>query len=726
MKGEKEFLEILLSKGIVDKPALEKAEELSRKIGVPLLRILYEKGLIDRKRFLEEFSRFYKIPYMENPELEKIPEILPFKFLRMRNVIPMLVENRRIKLGIGNPFDIETIKDIEFITGMQVEAILIPPDSIEEFLKKNIPDEDLDILNQIGSLEIEVKEKIEKEDLNVIDLKNLAFQPPIVRLVNMIIVDAVRKGATDLHIEPQKSAVYVRLRIDGLLHDYLKLPSKLAPSIVSRIKIMGKMDIAERRKPQDGGVTLVIDKNEVDLRISVLPSLYGEKVVIRVLDKSRVKIDVHTLGFNKENLNVLLTSLKKPHGVILVTGPTGSGKTTTLYAALNYMKSPEKNIITVEDPVEYTLEGITQVQVKTEAGLTFASALRSILRQDPDIILVGEIRDRETAEIAMHASLTGHLVLSTLHTNDALGSIFRLKSMGVESAILADTVVCVEAQRLVRKVCPYCGEEFEVLPEELEKYGVMATKPVKIMKGKGCNRCNGTGYKGRTVVEEVIPVDDFLRDAILKDMPRSEILKNLYAKGFKPIKIIGIEKVLNGITTFEELSRVVDISGVEITDGKPALMGTEHVHQEIKDKAQLIPSTDTTETPSEETGVLNILVIDDSPTIRAMLKPVLEMDGHNVLEAENGRAGIEVLKKNRVHLIILDLMMPEMDGFETLKVIKNHPNWKKIPVIMLTTKSELENELKGFDLGVDDFMPKPFLPERLLARVRALLKRYYT
>ncbi|MGQ9570015.1 MAG: GspE/PulE family protein, partial [Thermodesulfovibrionales bacterium] len=391
------------------------------------------------------------------------------------------------------------------------------------------------------------------------DLLKGEVEEPVVKLVNGILVNAIKMGASDIHIEPYERYVRVRYRVDGVLFNALELPTKIKNSVTSRLKIMSKLDIAERRLPQDGRIKLRVDKNrEIDFRVSVLPCLFGEKTVLRILDKSNLQVDLTKLGFEEEALRNFMDALSKPFGMILVTGPTGSGKTTTLYSALNYLNKPGINIMTVEDPVEYNFQGINQVQVKEEIGLTFASALRSFLRQSPDIIMVGEIRDFETAEIAVKAALTGHLVLSTLHTNDAPSSISRLLNMGIEPFLVSASVILIMAQRLVRKICPNCKEVESIPVSALVSIGINEeeAKVIKCFKGKGCNACNGSGYKGRIALYEVMPVNSEIRELVLEGASADEIKNVAVRQGMKTLRISGLTKIKEGITSVEEVLRI--------------------------------------------------------------------------------------------------------------------------------------------------------------------------
>ncbi len=700
-----EFTEHLVNQGIISKETFDKAKTYADKFSIKAVEALFIRNSDIRDSILIAYAEFFNVKYSDNIDMDTIDNILPANFIKERNILPISVNKNKIELGISNPFDIDTVKDIEFITGMDVEMHLLREEEIKRILDNLLPANAIEVDNiEENTIEI-LGETAVDENIRNVDLKNLAYQPPIIRLVNIIIIEAIRKGVTDIHIEPQKAFLLIRFRMDGHLQTYAKLSSKLAQSIISRIKIIAKMDIAERRKPQDGSLSLVVEENEVDLRVNTIPSLYGEKCVIRLLDKSKFDISLANLGYNKESELLLKQMTSKPYGIIFVCGPTGSGKTTTLYSLLRELKTTEKNIITVEDPIEYKIEGITQVQVHEKGGVTFPSALKAILRQDPDVILIGEIRDNETAKIAVQAALTGHLVLSTIHTNDALSVFSRLISMGISANLVADSVIGVVAQRLVRKVCPYCGTVEQADSELIESKGLISSG-FSHVQVSGCSKCSGTGYHGRTVVYEMINLDEQLKEMILESKSKQTMFRYITDKGSDPMAVTALKKVLNGATTLEEISNAVNLTGLRIEN--------EHV---------VWPPVTETMKQSVYSDNQRILIVDDSKTVRMMLKPVLESEGFDVAEAEDGYDCLQYLKSNTADIIIMDLMMPKMNGFETLKVIRETEGISSIPVIMLTTKSELENELKSFDLGVDEFLPKPIMPDKLLARVKRISQR---
>ncbi|MEO2069469.1 MAG: type II secretion system ATPase GspE [Desulfurobacteriaceae bacterium] len=485
------------------------------------------------------------IPFREKLESidEELFQKLPSSFIRKERFIPLQETETEVMVATDNPFNTEGVKKLEWFFSKPVKVIVIPFDEINRFLT--------------------LQEKVEEEDLEEVfdssygeDLLISQEDAPIIRLINDILLTAIRIKASDIHFEPFKDRMRIRLRIDGVLKTFKEVPLSKVPSLVSRLKVMAKLDIAEKRLPQDGRIMVKVGGKEVDIRVSTLPTYFGERVVLRLLLKESVLYSTKDLGLLPEDYEKFEKLIYNPHGIILVTGPTGSGKTTTLYAALSEINNEEVNIITVEDPVEYQLNGISQVQVKPEIGLTFANALRSILRQDPDVIMIGEIRDVETAEIAIQSALTGHLVFSTLHTNDAATSITRLLDMGIESYLVASSVIGVVAQRLVRKICPFCKVSYKPSFQELKELNLLGYVG-KFFKGEGCEKCMGTGYSGRTAIYELLFVDKEIRKAIL-DNKDADILREIAVKkGMKTLKMDGAEKVKLGITTTEEVLRVV-------------------------------------------------------------------------------------------------------------------------------------------------------------------------
>jgi type IV pilus assembly protein PilB len=460
---------------------------------------------------------------------------------------------------MADPSNIYAIDELKFLTQYNIDPVVASDGAIETALSRYY-DKGPDLDAMIGDIDVENVDfaAVAEADVNIVDLENQAGEAPVVKLCNAVLLSAIKKKASDIHIEPYEKYFRVRFRIDGILQEEMRPPLKLRNAITSRLKIMASLDIAERRLPQDGRIKLKIGTNkEMDFRVSVLPTLFGEKIVMRLLDKSNLQLDMTKLGFEQGPLDDFKKSSKKPYGMVLVTGPTGSGKTTTLYSALSELNTIDRNISTAEDPVEFNLQGINQVQMHEDIGLNFATALRSFLRQDPNIIMVGEIRDFETAEIAVKAALTGHLVLSTLHTNDAPSTVMRLLNMGVEPFLVTASVNMVIAQRLSRRICADCKQPAEKHPDALAKMGMTEEqiKKATIMVGRGCGTCNNTGYKGRVALYEVMPFVDSLRELVLQGASAAELKAEMIRSGYPSLRMSGIQKILEGVTTPEEVLR---------------------------------------------------------------------------------------------------------------------------------------------------------------------------
>jgi len=554
----------LVKKGIITDEQLLNAVRLQKTEGIKIGSALMKLGYINENQFVEALSDIYGFPIVNISKIEIDPNVfklIPSDIMRKYKVVPFAKYGNTVKVAICDPSN-TVIEHIKFLlTGFNLEIHLAKHSELIKILEgtNGTPE------GTQGAKNESVTELVESALVDMLPAEEVTageetvqVDAPIIKLANKIIVDAIKMRASDIHIEPHEKGVSVRYRIDGVLQHVTSLPIQIKSSLVTRIKIMSHLDIAEKRLPQDGRIKLKIFGKEVDFRVSILPLIYGEKVVLRVLEKGSLQLDLTKLGFEEVSLQFFLEALEKPYGMILVTGPTGSGKTTTLYSALMRLNKPEVNIMTVEDPVEYSFPGINQVQVKEEIGLNFAATLRSFLRQDPDIIMVGEIRDFETAEIAVKAALTGHLVLSTLHTNDAPSTITRLINMGIEPFLVSSSVILIVAQRLVRKLCPNCKQEQTVAKETLLKIGFPADKidEIKIYAPKGCSECGMTGYKGRVALYEVMPVKDELKELILTGAPATEIKKEAMRLGMLSLRQSAVHKVMAGITSIKELLRV--------------------------------------------------------------------------------------------------------------------------------------------------------------------------
>ena len=554
--------EILINQGMINSEQLKKALEIQKadnkkKIG----EILVSQGSITQKQLLQALQHVYEAEYIELEDVILDPEIvsvIPKRIAVRYKIVPLSKENNTLTIAMANPLDVNTIDYIKEYTKMDVNPKFASEEDIANVLSTHY---------EVGGHFDDILEKVDVsnvaeygDEVNLSALEAISQEAPVIQLVNMIIVQGIKERASDIHLEPNKRGLLVRYRIDGILHDVRMLPARIKPAIISRIKILSRMDIAERRLPQDGRFQLRFGAREVDLRISSIPTVYEEKIVMRLLDKSQGVISLDSVGFTEKQLGEFRGMIKSSYGIILITGPTGSGKSTTLYGALTEIDSIGKNVITVEDPVEYKLERINQINVRPKINLTFANALRSILRQDPDIIMIGEMRDSETAHIAVQSALTGHLVFSTLHTNDAVSSLTRMMDMGIAPFLISSSVIGVMAQRLVRQICPRCIEEYTPGEDVLENLKVNFKVPepgkLKLYRGKGCDYCKNTGYRGRTAIFEIVRINDEIRSMIMKNSSSNEIKETAIKNGMRTLLDSGIEKALEGITTIDEVLRV--------------------------------------------------------------------------------------------------------------------------------------------------------------------------
>jgi general secretion pathway protein E len=551
--------QFLVAEGSLEQADLERAllvnENDSKGLGLLLVRL----GLVSDRDLAAAYASAFELPLLKDEDIPEVPVgdcPLSDKFLKEANVVPLLDDDEQFTVALADPEDAFTLQAIALATGKEVAAMVATVTQIERALDQ--------LYDQGQSSMSDIVEEIEADDdINGIDsierLRDLAAEAPIVRLVSLIINRAIELRASDIHIEPFENRLKVRYRIDGVLQEVEAPPARSTAAVISRVKIMAKLNIAERRLPQDGRIQLRAQGKLIDLRVSTVPTLHGESLVLRILDKQRLALDLDILGFDQSLRERFEHCLTLPHGIILVTGPTGSGKTTTLYAALQILNTPEKKILTVEDPVEYQLEGINQIQVKPQIGLNFADALRSIVRQDPDVIMIGEMRDLETARIAVQSALTGHLVFSTLHTNDAGSSLTRLLDMGVEDYLLTSTLNGILAQRLVRSVCQHCREAYEPVPELVEELGLnnlAGDEEITLYNAIGCDECANTGYMGRTVITEFMVLSEVIRRLILSHADGATLQQKAIEEGMYSMKMDGLIKAVRGLTTIEEVTRV--------------------------------------------------------------------------------------------------------------------------------------------------------------------------
>jgi len=552
--------EMLLKGNLITQEQLLTALDTQKRTRERIGSLLVKAGAIKEPELLSFLGRQFNIPVVELSKYEINPEVvrlLPEDMVQKNLALPINRVGAKLIVAVADPSNMAILDAIGFKTGYSVELVLASEREITAAINKYF-DQSLEFKDIISELDDEL-EVVREEEVDVSEIERGVDDAPVVKLVNFVLTDAIKRRASDIHIEPYEKEFRVRYRIDGVLYEVMRPPLKMRNAICSRLKILASLDIAERRLPQDGRIKLKVGKGkEMDFRVSVLPTIFGEKTVLRLLDKSSLQLDMSKLGFEPDQLRDFMEAIHRPYGMVLVTGPTGSGKTTTLYSALTDLNKTTDNISTCEDPVEYNFAGINQVQVKEEIGLTFAGSLRSFLRQDPDIIMVGEIRDYETAEIAVKAALTGHLVLSTLHTNDAPGTVSRLLNMGIEPFLVSTSLNLVLAQRLARRVCTHCSEEMKIPPKALSDAGMKPDrlKHARLLRGKGCDECNTTGFRGRVALYEAMPVREEIKDLVLRGGSALDIKREAIRLGMKTLRQSGLTKVEEGVTTLEEILRV--------------------------------------------------------------------------------------------------------------------------------------------------------------------------
>jgi type IV pilus assembly protein PilB len=553
--------ELLVRENLISLQQLQKAQEEQKKAGGRIGYHLTKLGFIEESELTNFLSKQYGVPSINLKEFDidaEVVRLVPKDVAEKHQCIPVNRAGASLILAMSDPSNIYAIDDIKFLTGYNIEVVVASEQAIKEALEKYYTEKAPsyeEVMEGFDENEINFEHDAEEGD-NVVDLEKSATDAPVVKLVNLVLLDAIKKGASDIHVEPYERDFRVRFRVDGVLYEVMKPPFKLKAAMTSRLKIMAELDIAERRLPQDGRIKLKLGKGrEMDFRVSVCPTLFGEKVVMRLLDKSNLQLDMTKLGFDVEPLRMFKEAIDRPYGMVLVTGPTGSGKTTTLYSALSELNKTSDNISTAEDPVEFNFAGINQVQMHEDIGLNFAAALRSFLRQDPDIIMVGEIRDFETAEIGIKAALTGHLVLSTLHTNDAPGTVSRLLNMGIEPFLVTSAVNLILAQRLARKLCQECKKLVQVAPQALTDIGVQPDEigTFEVFEPAGCRTCNDRGYKGRVALYEVMPLWDSVKELVINGASTAELKNEAIRLGMQTLRMAGIAKLKAGMTSIEEV-----------------------------------------------------------------------------------------------------------------------------------------------------------------------------
>ncbi|HEX5580616.1 MAG TPA: ATPase, T2SS/T4P/T4SS family, partial [Gemmatimonadaceae bacterium] len=691
-------------------------------------------------------------------------DLVPESLARRYGVVPVSVADQVLEVATSDPTDVDCERAVGFASGRKVRLVLAAPADIAVAIETLYHTES-QVVSAISRILENVADKYDvqaiphpEDDGDLADLSGAGVDRPVIRLVDYLIAEAVTSRASDIHLEAEESGIFVRYRIDGVLRQVLELPRVAGVPLVSRVKIMSGMDIADRLRPQDGRARVVVNGKQVDLRVSTLPATHGEKVVIRILDPASSVMSLEAMGLNPDELDRLQRLLEMREGIVLVTGPTGSGKTTTLYTALRQVaQRGGVNVVTVEDPVEYRLPGIVQVQVNEKAGLTFAAALRSILRQDPDVVLVGEIRDRETAGIAVQASLTGHLVFSTLHTLDAASSITRLVDIGVESYKIAAALRGIVAQRLVRRLCEACRRPVEApRPPRLRRWFPEGSR---LHEAVGCAECGATGYRGRISVLEVLMVDGEVERRIAANEPVDRVVEAARAGGMRSLWGSGVQHALAGTTSVDELLRVLDLplespaprpgaaaasgdararpalrrvveappadwrGGVPTPIWQSAVVGDGPWAPPILPPEALELVDDPLPAPLQGESRPTVLLVEDEDPLRGVLGDLLGREGYVVLEAADGVEALELVDRAAPDLVVLDLTLPRLDGYAVLSRLRTRRDTREVPVIVLTAREDEDAEVRVFELGAVDFLSKPFRPRALMARIRAQLRR---
>jgi len=763
---------------------LEEGIALARQKGISPIDLLVSHKQYSEEALAQGFADWLKLPRVRIASLTLDPEAaktVTEKMARKHECLPLKIEGRTLIMAMANPADYDAIQDVQFVSGYTVRPVVATrteildgihevydaEDRMQDFLSKVADTPDFTILSQDA----------EKVDLDKSDSRSAAEMAPVVKMCNLILQEAIRSQASDVHLEPGLNCLEVRMRVDGVLREYIDVPKWLHHPLVSRLKILAALDIAERRLPQDGRIQAKFENRSIDLRISTLPTHFGEKVVLRILGTTSIP-PLESMGLSEWQFASLTDCLSQPQGMILMTGPTGSGKTTTLYSMILRRRSPEVNIVTVEDPIEYQLAGINQVQVNVKAGLTFAGSLRSILRQDPDVILVGEIRDLETAEIAFQAAVTGHLVMSTLHTNSSLAAITRLLDLGVDPFLITSSINLIVAQRLARCICTQCKEPYTPPAELLDRLRIK-DPGFTFYRGQGCQACGKSGYAGRIGIYEMLRMTNTLKELIRQKASETELRKGAAAAGTRFLLDDGLSKVREGLTNVEELVRVIEVEAEESFQCPKcgsvvrrefnscpycmfALRNTcQSCEQELKPEWKICPycanpvtgqaapeeadkmltegpkalmpvpnvdsalPTQATELPAAKRPT--ILVVDDDAGITRVIQKALTqlpMDA-DVITAMDGVEALTAVEQNKVDLVILDVKMPRMDGFGVCERLRKDIRTAFLPIMMLTANADENNRTKGYLVGTDDFLSKPFTVPDFLARVSRLLRRTY-
>ncbi|MFQ5668516.1 MAG: ATPase, T2SS/T4P/T4SS family [Candidatus Binatia bacterium] len=763
-KADRALLRFLQRHGRVSAADTTRLQQRASQTGLSISEVLEQEGIITEKDLAALLAQTLRLPLVDlasfplDPEATReVKEGIATKY----QVVPLRLEERVIEVATANPLDLDALRAVEFAMGRRTQVAVATRLDVRDALSHAYRlEESLDqFLQNVPASEPLTVTELKDNNSDLRTVVRDAELPPVVRLADLILVEGIKGRASDIHLEPCSDGVAVRNRIDGVLEERFRFPKWVQNPLIARFKVLAKLDITERRVPQDGRIQVRHEDRLIDLRVSSMPAQHGEKITLRILDATRGVKTLDKMGLTAIDMERMRDAVGHPEGIVLVTGPTGSGKTTTLYALIQAILSPTLNIVTIENPIEYQIRGVTQVEVNVKQGLTFASVLRSILRQDPDVILVGEIRDQETAQIAFRAAQTGHLVLSTLHTNDAVATVTRLLDLGIEPYVLASSLNLIIAQRLIRQVCLACSAPYEP-PEESRRLLRLDDYRREFRRGLGCPACRHSGYAGRIGVFELLPISPAIAQLIEAGTGESAIRRQARAENYPTLLEDALGKLAEGLTTPEEVLRVVQINessprcptcqeevegqfsvcphcsgvlravcsgcgkalqkgwltcphcGAQAVSGKPASPAAS-------------PAGSTPPVPSQRT--FKALVVDDDPDLRRIARITLERSGLGltVLTAQDGTEALNLIDIERPDIVILDLSMPLIDGFEVCRRLRADPRTAAVPILMLTATDGAESVTRGFQDGVDDYVVKPFRREDFIARVRRMIERTY-
>ncbi len=733
MAQRKRLGEILIEAALLTEDQLTTALQIQKTTGRRLEQILIEKGWVSEEQVFRTLSKTLHVQYTSLEKVlisREVIRLVPKELALKHQALPVLVQNRLLYVVMENPQDLDVIQQLEFVTGMQVRPLLAAPSQLRKAIQTHYTMSDY-----VGQMLEHVNES---EPLAVqstsVALKDAESSNETVKLSNLILSEGIKLRASDIHIDVSTQHVTVSYRIDGVLTRGIKLPQEVFTPLLNRIKVLAGLDIAEHRVSQDGHASVTYGGRVVDLRVSIIVTQSGEKIALRVLDRKIKFGDMTGLGLSTDQLG-LYGKVLREQGLILAAGPTGNGKTTTLYALLNALNDGTKHIVTIEDPIEYQLAGVTQIHANPRVGATFAGGLRSALRQSPNVILLGEIRDADTASVGIQAAETGHLVLSTIHANDAVSSVSRLLTLGISADLIASSLQVVIGQRLIRIICPRCRTSHQPTPGEREALNLMAqTEEVRLYHGAGCATCRHTGYYGQIGIFELFAPNRAVREAIARGVGQYELRRLAREAGMTTMRHSGLDKVRQGLTTLDEVLRVCPLDDEPLTQPPRAEVSAPEAIpvQDIERTASKGPETTSGSTSGSEILELEdeiaettprVLVAEDDQTVQKLLRMLLTRQGYQVFSAIDGEEALIKIQAVQPDLVILDINMPKRDGFSVCEAMRASVNTAFIPVIILTALSSLESKLQGLSVGADDYMTKPFHPPELLARIEAILRR---